>query len=50
MLNREAMIEGVGRGKKKLEIGCGTGIILKQVSIIADEAWGMNLSSGMLVK
>ncbi|MFQ3244736.1 MAG: ubiquinone/menaquinone biosynthesis C-methylase UbiE [Arenicella sp.] len=43
-----SVIEDVGRGKKTLEIGCGTGIILKQVSIIADEAWGMDLSSGML--
>jgi len=43
-----SVIEEVGQGKKTLEIGCGTGIILKQVSNIASEAWGMDLSSGML--
>lgn len=43
-----SIIEKIGVGKKTLEIGCGTGIILKQVSNIAAEAWGMDLSSGML--
>lgn len=34
--------------KKTLEIGCGTGIILSQVSQFAQESWGIDLSSGML--
>ena len=37
-----------GKGKKTLEIGCGTGIILNGVSKFAEEAWGMDLSTGML--
>jgi ubiquinone/menaquinone biosynthesis C-methylase UbiE len=34
--------------KKTLEIGCGTGIILSQVSKFTQESWGIDLSSGML--
>lgn len=34
--------------KKTLEIGCGTGIILNQVSKFTKESWGIDLSSGML--
>ncbi len=43
-----SLVGELGRGKKTLEIGCGTGIILQQVSAFANEAWGMDLSSGML--
>jgi len=34
--------------KKTMEIGCGTGIILNQVSQFTQESWGIDLSSGML--
>lgn len=34
--------------KKTLEIGCGTGIILSQVSKFTQKSWGIDLSSGML--
>jgi ubiquinone/menaquinone biosynthesis C-methylase UbiE len=36
------------RGKKVLEIGCGTGLILQEVHKIAHEAWGIDISEGML--
>jgi ubiquinone/menaquinone biosynthesis C-methylase UbiE len=36
--------------KKVLEIGCGTGIILDRISKSAKDAWGVDLSSGMLKK
>lgn len=42
------VIEQFGESKKTLEIGCGTGIILNEVSKFASEAWGMDLSTGML--
>lgn len=42
------LVEEYGKGCKTLEIGCGTGIILKGVSRFASEAWGMDLSTGML--
>lgn len=43
-------ISEYAEGKKVLEIGCGTGIILKRIAKIAKEAWGVDLSSGMLKK
>ncbi len=36
------------RGKRVLEIGCGTGLILSRIAEIADEAVGVDLSPGML--
>jgi ubiquinone/menaquinone biosynthesis C-methylase UbiE len=35
-------------GKKTLEIGCGTGLILERVNEIADVAYGVDISGGML--
>lgn len=36
--------------KKILEIGCGTGLILNEVKECASEAWGIDLSKGMLAE
>ncbi|MCF7889455.1 MAG: class I SAM-dependent methyltransferase [Victivallales bacterium] len=36
--------------KKVLEIGCGTGLILNEVNKHAKEAWGIDLSDGMLAE
>lgn len=35
-------------GKRTLEIGCGTGLILAQVARHTASSWGIDLSSGML--
>lgn len=35
-------------GKKVLECGCGTGLILQCISLLAEEAIGIDLSEGML--
>ncbi|MFC1780525.1 class I SAM-dependent methyltransferase [Patescibacteria group bacterium] len=42
------IVKKYGKGKKTLEIGCGTGIILNEVNKFAKEAIGIDLSSGML--
>lgn len=44
------LVERYGRGAAVLEAGCGTGLILDRVARFADEAWGLDLSSGMLGK
>ncbi len=36
------------RGRRVLEVGCGTGLLLSRVAAIADEAVGVDLSPGML--
>ena len=38
------------RGQKVLELGCGTGAILSQMSEIAEEAMGVDFSEGMLAR
>jgi ubiquinone/menaquinone biosynthesis C-methylase UbiE len=38
------------RGGRVLEVGCGTGLILERLAGVADEAWGLDLSPGMLGK
>ena len=38
------------RGKRVLEVGCGTGLILERLAKYADEAVGIDLSPGMLDK
>jgi ubiquinone/menaquinone biosynthesis C-methylase UbiE len=38
------------RGKRCLEVGCGTGLILERVAAVASEAVGIDLSPGMLEK
>jgi ubiquinone/menaquinone biosynthesis C-methylase UbiE len=42
------LVERYGRGAAVLEVGCGTGLILGRVAEFADEAWGLDLSPGML--
>ncbi len=41
-------IEPFAKGKKTLEIGCGTGLILERTHEIAREAVGVDISEGML--
>jgi ubiquinone/menaquinone biosynthesis C-methylase UbiE len=42
------VVERYGRGASVLEAGCGTGLLLGRVSRFAHEAWGADLSAGML--
>lgn len=44
------LVERYGRGASVLEAGCGTGLVLARVATFAREAWGVDLSSGMLAK
>jgi ubiquinone/menaquinone biosynthesis C-methylase UbiE len=37
-------------GKKVLEVGCGTGLVLEPLSHMASEAYGIDISRGMLRK
>ncbi|MEW5821784.1 MAG: class I SAM-dependent methyltransferase [Cyanobacteriota bacterium] len=43
-----ACIQDYVAGKKVLEAGCGTGLILNVVNLLAEEAIGIDLSPGML--
>lgn len=49
-INKEevSFIAPYAKGKKTLEIGCGTGIILEEIAKIAKDARGIDLSEGML--
>ncbi len=38
------------RDAKVLEVGCGTGLILERLAPVAESAWGVDLSPGMLRK
>ena len=42
------LVERYGRGAAVLEAGCGTGLLLDRVRGFAAEAWGFDLSAGML--
>lgn len=44
------LTEPYARGKRCLEVGCGTGLILERVAAVASEAAGIDLSPGMLEK
>ena len=44
------LVERYGRGARVLEVGCGTGLILRRVAGFADYAEGMDLSAGMLAR
>ncbi len=44
------LVERYGRGASVLEAGCGTGLILERVARFAGEAWGFDLSAGMLAQ
>jgi ubiquinone/menaquinone biosynthesis C-methylase UbiE len=35
-------------GRRVLEVGCGTGLILRRIAQHADNAWGVDLSPGMV--
>lgn len=39
-----------GRGKRVLEVGCGTGLILERVRDFAAQSAGLDLSAGMLAR
>lgn len=42
------IVRKVGEGRKVLEVGCGTGLVLERVATFAKEAQGIDLSPGML--
>jgi ubiquinone/menaquinone biosynthesis C-methylase UbiE len=44
------LVERYARGKALLEVGCGTGLILHRTARFARQAFGIDLSSGMLMK
>ncbi|HET7504488.1 MAG TPA: class I SAM-dependent methyltransferase [Kofleriaceae bacterium] len=44
------LVERYARGKALLEVGCGTGLILHRTAQFARQAFGIDLSSGMLMK
>lgn len=44
------LTEPYARGRRCLEVGCGTGLILERVAAVAGEAVGIDLSPGMLEK
>ena len=43
-----SLLEPMVRGKTTLEVGCGTGLLLKDVAPLAHQAIGVDLSHGML--
>ena len=43
-----AVLEPHARGRRVLEAGCGTGLILERIDRVAKEAVGVDLSAGML--
>jgi ubiquinone/menaquinone biosynthesis C-methylase UbiE len=44
------VVERYGAGKRVLEAGCGTGLLLEHVAGFASHACGIDLSDGMLAK
>lgn len=44
------LVKRYGKGAAVLEAGCGTGLVLERVARFAGEAWGVDLSAGMLEK
>ena len=44
------LVERYGRGAAVLEAGCGTGLLLGRVASFAEEAYGFDLSAGMLAR
>lgn len=43
-----ALVREQARGRRVLEVGCGTGLILREIAPVAAEAVGLDLSPGML--
>src|SRR6185312_14614988 len=41
-------VERFGRGRSVLEVGCGTGLLLRRIAAFAGTARGVDLSPGML--
>src|ERR1700712_2244679 len=41
-------VERFGRGRDVLEVGCGTGLLLRHIKAFARSARGVDLSPGML--
>ena len=44
------LVARYGRGASVLEAGCGTGLLLGRIASFASEAFGVDLSAGMLAK
>jgi ubiquinone/menaquinone biosynthesis C-methylase UbiE len=44
------LVRRVGEGRKVLEVGCGTGLVLERIAAFASHAEGIDLSPGMLDK
>jgi ubiquinone/menaquinone biosynthesis C-methylase UbiE len=44
------LVERYGRGAQVLEAGCGTGLLLERIRGFAGEAFGLDLSAGMLAR
>jgi ubiquinone/menaquinone biosynthesis C-methylase UbiE len=44
------LVERYGRGASVLEAGCGTGLLLHRIRGFAGEAFGLDLSAGMLAQ
>ena len=44
------LVMPLAQGKEALEVGCGTGLILRRVDAVAKRAVGIDLSPGMLAK
>lgn len=42
------LVRRVGEGKRVLEVGCGTGLVLERITHFAKQAKGIDLSPGML--
>src|SRR5690606_22673357 len=42
------LVRRKGEGKRVLEVGCGTGLVLERIADFASEAVGIDLSPGML--
>lgn len=42
------LVRPYATGRRVLEVGCGTGLILRRVAELTDEAYGFDLSRGML--
>lgn len=42
------LVADLARGRRILEVGCGTGLILRETAQIAEQAVGLDLSHGML--
>jgi ubiquinone/menaquinone biosynthesis C-methylase UbiE len=44
------IVERYGRGRSVLEVGCGTGLLLRRIAAFASHARGVDLSPGMLAR